>query len=87
MADLPPAPDDLDEDEQEVWRRGFAACAHLLSGHTRTLAAEMDPAMETVAETDEADESDEETCENCGAELIEGFGGAICPDGCEPDGS
>lgn len=78
MVEPPPAPDDLSPAEQRAWRRGGAAMLHLMAGHAATLAGALDGGGET--NSDDADADDErEACPDCGGEVVDAFGGAVCP--------
>ena len=75
MSDAPPLPgppDDYDDDMRRAWLEGASAVAGILATQNRIIASAYD---------DEIDARDDtgETCE-CGAEKIDGLGGAICPE-------
>jgi|GEM_PF-2957063 hypothetical protein len=69
---VPGPPDDYSEEERRAWLEGAAEVAEILGTQNAIIA-------ETYS--DQIDESDNEgeTCE-CGAEKIDGLGGAICPE-------
>lgn len=69
---LPEPPEHLSESEREAWRSGAAAMARVLGSHAMTLAG----GLEGPPAPDEDDEPEE--CPECGADLVEAFGGKRC---------
>ena len=71
--DLPEPPEEYSSAEREAWRSGATTALHLLSSQARVLAGHL-------GKTNAQDgPDDDESCPTCGGELVESFGGAICP--------
>lgn len=78
MPELPGPPDDYDDDQRAAWLEGAATVARLQAQQWAIVA-------DRYAE--EADDQDDEAdaCDDCGADLVDAMGGAICPnDACPP---
>lgn len=79
--ELPDPPEGYTDGEREAFRAGQAAMAELLGGHALTLANHFRGADGDPEADDEPD-----TCDDCGADLVDAMGGAVCPnDACPPE--
>lgn len=73
MPELPGPPEDLSDREKRIWRAGAATVADLARQQFQIIADEYAPDESDEAENDDA-------CPECGGEMYEGFGGAVCAD-------
>lgn len=82
---LIPVPMEYNETQAEAFRAGFRTCAQLNAQANQTYVRAAAAAMESDASVGAADgaDADDDTCPDCGADLIEAFGGAVCP-ACDP---
>jgi len=73
MPDLPGPPEEYDDEQRRAWRAGAATVASLLAQQNRIIADAYQP-------DGEDDTDDAGACPDCGATLVESFGGGVCPD-------
>lgn len=73
MPTLPDPPADYSDAERRAWRAGATTALRLIGSQAHVLAGHLEDTQ--PADAEQADD----TCPECGAELIEGFGGNQCP--------
>lgn len=83
---LIPVPMEYDETQAEAFRAGFHTCAQLNAQANQTYVRAAAAAIESDASVDAGDgaDADDDTCSDCGSDLIDAFGGAVCPT-CGPE--
>jgi hypothetical protein len=72
MPELPGPPADYSDEQKRAWRAGAATVARILSQQGSIIADAYAP--------DDGGDDEDGTCPECGADLVEAFGGGVCPD-------
>jgi hypothetical protein len=72
MPELPGPPADYSDEQQRAWRAGAATVARILGQQGSIIA-------DAYAPDDEGDDEGG-TCPECDTDLVEAFGGGVCPD-------
>lgn len=76
MPELPGPPEKYTEEQRQAWLQGAATVARLLGQQNAIIAGKYED--QAGEDREPTANEDPDSCPECGGELLESFGGAVC---------